>query len=305
MANTFACRLAFEISHPVETGKGVIRLTFRHRPFSLQPPYGGPLKGAHQLVAIARDFPTEGDARSYGAALKDGLLALAIEARLGVDVGKDRPRGGPGKVLVDLALADCGLVLIPDIHGVSVYPDDGRHQVVGGSATAHRAVGEDRFVELLANADRFSQPLPHKIRIAAELLSASYIGESSYATLILSVAAVEAATSTSKRSPAYINLLKRAIEGVGEDTVNRNEKNALIHDLKRLACESISKSCFSLICNKLDHETAVEFQVIYSKARSAFVHGRVSFDRWEVWDPALRAQMIASRLLAVLIAERH
>ena len=183
-----------------------------------------------------------------------------MEARIGIDVGKDRVRGGPGKLLADMFLAEHGIVLLPDIHGVAVYPDDGKHQIAGGSAAGQRALGEERFVELLSKYDSTSEPLPRAIRVAAELLSASYFGKSSYATLILSIAAVEAATPTSKRSSEYLRLLKLAMNAVADDDSGSEDKEVLARELEGLGRQrdGIRKSCFNLVRDTLDRETAVE-----------------------------------------------
>ena len=206
-AYTFACRLTFFISHPLCTDRGALTLSFRGQLLTLRPSTDGRLQDARELVAISRGHPTETSARELGLALKDAFLASAIEARIGVDVGMDRPRGGPGKYLADLALGERGVVLMHDVHGLSVYPDDGKHVVFGASATIPRNISAERFAEVFNMVDKRRTTLDKKTRIAAELLGASFFGQSSYATLFLSIAAVEAVSSRGTRSSEYCRTL--------------------------------------------------------------------------------------------------
>lgn len=281
-----------------------LELFFREYLVTIKPPIDGPLQEAHELVAISRGHPTAAAARDFGTTLKDRLLALSVEARIGIDVGKDRIRGGPGKYFSDLVLAEHDIVLLPDIHGLSVYPEDNRHQILRSRATPARIVGVDRFTDILNRMSERQRALPARIQVGAELLSASYFGQSSYATLFLSIAAVESVAVRVARSPENIRLLDIAI-AAARGAEGDNEIDSVAQELSalRLGKESIRQSYQRIIGTTLGTAKAKEFRIIYDETRSRIIHGGASFDAWEVWQPAQQAQMIAAELLAKLVGD--
>jgi hypothetical protein len=96
----YVSRLSFLVSHSIHAQESKLDFVFQGLPVSILSSDDRPLMDAHKLAAISRGHETEAAARQFGEAMKVALLAAGVEARLGVDVGKELPAGGPDQYLL-------------------------------------------------------------------------------------------------------------------------------------------------------------------------------------------------------------
>lgn len=299
---TFVCRLAFTISHALFSDRNEISISVGNHIVLIRSSNEIPLKESYKLAAISRDHRTVDDATKFGMHLKQYLLLAAIEGQFGVDVGKERSRGGPGPGLRDWFKTTHGVEVRGDVHGIQVYPDDDSTLILGGSARPSLVVSVERFLELFGHATLRSAVLPPRIRTAAELLSAAYFGESSFACLFLAIAAVEAVAPSGTWSSDQIAVIESAIDAIVEFDAQDTDKEDLIKYLQsRLRGPlSIRQACRLVISNSLGVTVAKEFDDLYD-LRSRLIHGNTASDAWDLWQPAFRARALASDLLLRLV----
>lgn len=297
----FVCRLSFMISHAIFSDQNEVTIDIGQHSIKLRSPNDIPLKESYDLVAISRGHMTAEDAIEFGTSLKQYLLLAAIEGQFGVDVGKERSRGGPCPGLRNWFKSTHGVEVRADVHGIQVYLDDDSTLFLRGSARPTVAVSVERFLQLFEHAARHSSLLPARLRIAAELLSASYFGESSFACLFLAIAAVEAAAPPGTLSSGQIAIIESAIAAIAKfDALDPDKEDLSNHLQLRLSRPlSIRQACRSVISSCLDVATAKEFDHLYG-LRSRLIHGDAVSDAWELWSPALRARSLASSLLLKL-----
>jgi hypothetical protein len=92
-----------------------------------------PFSEAGQLVFIGGPYESRKVADHAGRALKNAVQLAAVDARTGLDVGKDVVRTSPGQVVIDQH-AENGILLLPEVHGLLVYEETGTPMVLAARA---------------------------------------------------------------------------------------------------------------------------------------------------------------------------
>jgi hypothetical protein len=97
-----------------------------------------PLCKSKWIVLVARGFLTEEAAQQFGTRLRSILQLAALSARLGVDVGEDKPTAWVNEDYArSIGLIKHNERIVPNVHGLLILPDDDkiRFPVIDADAT--------------------------------------------------------------------------------------------------------------------------------------------------------------------------
>jgi hypothetical protein len=143
-------------------------------------------------VLTGRDFGTELEATTFGEVLKVIVELAALYARLGADVGTDKPTGWIREEFArEHGIIGEGERLAPNIHGLIVVPDDDTVifpiMTIEGKVTAEPG-------QLLGAIREIGEALPlsrFEIGGAVRLFSSALMQSDNLAQLTLAISAVE------------------------------------------------------------------------------------------------------------------
>jgi hypothetical protein len=142
------------------------------------------------LVMNARGFENEDEARLFGHRLKLAVDLSAVAARVGVDTGRNRPTAGLGKIVKD-ALAERGLQVRDNVHGLDVFPDDPDTRIFAMSATGIVHAAADPFLSDLDELVQTSTVPSQRIADVVLLLNYALMRPEPVAQIVFAVSAVE------------------------------------------------------------------------------------------------------------------
>lgn len=234
------------------------------------------LKESNDLSLCGNGFATEEEASSCGIRARNSLVFCATQLQMGVDCGRDKSTSGFGKVVKDYA-KEQGILLLNNVHGLSVYPD-GMHVRFGGmkaSVTIGRTSA--KFTEEFIRAYELSLNFTDKLSLAFELYGASHFEASLRAKLLSLISVVESICVQDKHSKAVLKHLDNLIN-MTKDSLDDPEKDNIISRLGFLKRESISSACKKLVADNLEEEEVRQFESLYN-VRSRILHdGRAPED---------------------------
>lgn len=87
-------------------------------------PRGTSFSDSAQLLFQGSGYPSRETAETAGRTLKDVVQLASIDTNIPIDVGLERIRSQPGRVIID-AVAEQGIQLLPDVHGLQVFEEAG------------------------------------------------------------------------------------------------------------------------------------------------------------------------------------
>ena len=128
-----------------------------------------------RLIFSSGEFGAESEALEFGDKLKTAVLATAVRHRIGVDVGKDKSRGGATRYLKEKVREKCGVQLLNDIHGVMVYPDQPPARIMSVSpGRVYTPLQAADFVQDIVRFLESDLQVSDKEKLSMELYGASY-----------------------------------------------------------------------------------------------------------------------------------
>ena len=101
-----------------------LELSLGGRCVALKARICGSLQDTQDYVLIAGGFQGEAEARTFGARIRHALLSASASARIGVDIGEDKPTSATAAHVKAHVLQQAGVALLDDVHGLMVYPED-------------------------------------------------------------------------------------------------------------------------------------------------------------------------------------
>jgi hypothetical protein len=154
---------------------------------------GQALSEAQWVILGAQGFASEEMAREFGEQLKAVAELAGLCSRLGVDVGDDKPTSWVNENFA----RSSGLIkptdrLIPNIHGLTIMPDDDRTRIPVIQAEGKVLADPDQFLGAL---NELTAQAPIQLATAAEgvrVLNLALINPQPLAQVALAISVIEA-----------------------------------------------------------------------------------------------------------------
>lgn len=268
-----------------------------------------PLKEASWLVIGARGFATESEAGEYGEDLRRTTHLAGLCSLVGVDgraKGDDRTTANITAAgeewLRSLGVLQLGQRTIPDIHGLTVFPDDENVRVVGGGATGRVTHDPAEFIRAIEEAA--TEGVSQDVLQAISVLNLAQINESRIAKVVLAISSIEAlAVRGEGWTASQRKMIKRATDWVfGEfgdsgaarevaDAIHRMHQYSLRQQTKRLLTENDLLTFWS------------DWEDVYGR-RSSLFHGGANHEERDVVELASEAIQVCGRIV-LSIAQRQ
>jgi hypothetical protein len=254
---------------------------------------------------MARGFSTEEAAEHFGTRLRSILQLAALSSRLGVDVGEDKPTAWMREEFArELGLLKSNERLAPNIHGLSILPDDDntRFPLIDGQATvtadpehltsALRELGENGEISLGAASN------------AVRLLNLALMTSEPLAQMVLCFSAVEELGQNQKWSEAQEALIIDLAVAAKESSKGTAQERAEV-------AQAIQKGLFPLslrqgvmrLLSRLDlDDLRGEWDRLYA-VRSGLFHGTARLSDSEINQAALETVTLCGRVILTMVAK--
>lgn len=309
---TFRFRFRFNIAH-----KGIISGDDDQYAFTLPNGKAATLHAvgaskfceAKSFVILSGGYSTKKEALDYGFKLKDAVLCYGTVFRVGVDVGKDKASGFVSKYVKDKVFDEHGIVMIDDVHGVTVYSEEHPTTCSSISATGLVNVRDAVFVtDKLNDLINESYVLCEQLKLAMELMTSSFFESSSRARFLTLVLAAESVLSPEDRSKEVRSVVDELKKVTRFSNLSDQEKSSILGTLNWLYKDSISQSLKKLALLHLPSKTYQELpshkfiQKCY-EARSKLVHsGAVDEEKHNIGTLAANLEVYMKDMLTEMAA---
>lgn len=225
------------------------------------------IKDSNNLAIFASGFSSSHEADICGRRVKNSLLLCGLCFQMGFDVGKDEARGVITEYGKELLKKTRKMkektLLLNDIHGLCVYPEEKSVDVRFASTSIQFRIGKSptRFVEEFKKAYELNPT--DKQSLALELYNTSHFESSLRARFLTLVTAVECLCIQDEQPDPVVKYVETLIEQAKKSGIEAVQENSFLGRLGALKIESISKSCRRLVEKHLDVGAVDLFQECY------------------------------------------
>ena len=280
--STYLVRLQIRTGKPLNSDAEHLTATVWDREVSIKS-RTGPLSKAGWLVMQARGFSSEAEASEFGERLRLLVLIAGLCAHLGLDPGRDETLGQFTEVGLRVMGFDPDVRVPPEIHGISVLPDDGRSIFVYASASASVISDPAQLLgaveELSEAAECDPSEYPQSLLLALRLLNLAMISDNSRAKIVLAISAIEGLIQ-------YENWSAKQRQCIGDTvTALRREGDSELAEiadrLQGIQRTSIRQGVTRLLDQNGCPDLKVQWDETY-RQRSKLFHGGAPVDRHEL-----------------------
>lgn len=223
----------------------------------------------HDLSVRASGFRSEQEANMYGQRTKTALMICGVYCGMGIDVGKDKATSGVGKKVKESG-KEAGILLLNDVHGLSVFPEELPVRFVSVSARAVIGGSTEKFKREFCRAFESAWDLSSKQMLSLELYAASKFEVSLRARFLTLISAVEALVESQSEKPEIVGLLNCLIK-IANNQLIEPDRGLLTSRLGDLKSKSISGLCKEFVEGYIGEEKAKLFSSAYG-IRSKILH---------------------------------
>jgi hypothetical protein len=192
------------------------------------------LRNTKWVVLTAGGFDSQAEAQAFGEQLRTIVGVLGVCARLGIDVGNDRPTMWINEDWArSLDLIKEEERIHPNVHGLLVYPDDGLSRFPGGGM---EAVVTTDPVQLLQTAESLGKALPIALTTAeagVRILNLALMSAEPLTQVVLAISVVEALGQDEKWTENQISILNRLATNLENENESDTESKEIADALRR------------------------------------------------------------------------
>jgi len=236
------------------------------------------LQDADVWLLMGSAYSSEDEARAAGEHWRGVLERTFAVLGIAADFGDYAAKGGGFTQAVLDDLSDrTGHVVVNEVHGLMVLPDDDAALVISGAAKGRAGTPREQFLRALSDAKE-SPDIDRQERLAFDLYSASaFVSESPAARLVMLMMALEALMDVGERGEELRTHIDRLVLATDEAELDPSDaesvKNAL-RGLKRESTRSAGRRLVTALNGRAyDGITPVKFFNHCYAIRSALVHG--------------------------------
>ena len=288
MEYNYRVRLKVRIGKGLTTGETSLSAKFNGREVTVKSAkQDQPLEEASWLVIGARGFATESEASEYGEDLRRATHLAGLCTLVGVDgraMGDDRTASNftaaGEEWLRSLGLLQLGQRTVPDIHGLTVLPDDKNVRVVGGGATGRVTHDPAEFVRAIEEAE--TEGVSQDVVQATSVLNLAQINESPIAKVVLAISSIEAlAVQGEGWTASQREMIDQATNWVHSEFGDSDAVHEVTDAIQRMHQHSLRQQAKRLL-RKHDLLTWwSDWEDVYGR-RSGLFHGGASHEEGDV-----------------------
>jgi hypothetical protein len=259
---------------------------------------GQPIRESDWLILRVKALATEEEAWKVGEKLKGAVALSSARARLGVDIGNDKPTGSFGNFVVQTIRDEFHVEIRANVHGLDVYSDASPVLIPNINADALVSTKPEPFLSGTCRFFNEGWPVTPRLQDAVTLLNAALINPEPLAQIVLAVSAVEMMGQDEEWSPAQKELLRQlATEAERSAATTATEGNEVSEAIERgMHRIGLRQGVLRVLSRIGMPELKKEWDDVYAR-RSAIVHGLASADRHEVTELAQRAMTLCGRII--------
>ena len=266
---------------------------------------------ARWIAFEARGFSSENTARAFGEKLRLSLSIAGLCSRVGVDAGRGQTLGSVNEAYHRAkGLIEPYQRIAPDIHGISVTPDDGNSirpyvgmpklTVLGDSDQFIRALEELQFAELAG----IDEPgALESLAMPMRFLNLALMTEDRRGQVVLALSAIESLIRHEKwnsRQKTWIRNAASALEESGDGEMGDIAKR--LWDVLHYRT-TLRQGIFAVLTrNGLEHLKS-EWDAVYG-LRSKLFHGHGSFSRAKVNELAQKSVNLCTTIFLAIVRNR-
>ena len=281
----FRLRLQAQIGRTLTTDQTVLTTSLAGKEVTIRSRDGKPLSGTEWIVLEARGFPTEPEARVFGERLRANVQLAALCSHLGADTGLDN-------VLSQFYVDPPNRRSMPEVHGLSVFPDDDSLSFPTATAKATPILDPALFLGAMRELAEQSSIVESTVALPVRLLNLAFINPQPLARIVLAVSAVENVAEdedwTSEQHALIKNLATEIEDPEVKEAVKRMRKISIRQGIKRV-----------LSRNSLGHLWG-EWDDLYER-RSRLFHGGREFTKQEAQKLASDALRLCGKIILTIV----
>jgi len=250
-------------------------------------PRGTSFSDSSQLLFQGSGYPNREAAETAGRTLKDVVQLASIDTNIPIDVGLERIRSQPGQVVIE-AVAEQGIQLLPDVHGLQVFEEIGNPASFSTNANFIVSSPLASFANSLTIRSYTTDGLDEKHSLACQVYSLSSFESSLRSRLLALVTTLDVLSEKILRTGVSLTvaeeilaIVKTRLKDARRNNHNEQELrqlNSLVSIVGALKYVSISGSIKKL-AEGIDQDvlsspmTADEIIGLAYKARNDLIHG--------------------------------
>jgi hypothetical protein len=249
-----------------------------------------PIRESEWLVLHVKALSTEEEARKVGEKLKIAVALSSARARLGVDVGNDKPTSIFGDFVVHTIRDEFNVELRANVHGLDVYSEDSPVLIPNINIDASVSANPESFLNGIWRFFNEEWPITPQLQEAVILLNAALVNPEPLAQIVLAVSAVEMMGQDEEWSTSQKQLLKElANQARTSSIVTTTEGDEVAIAIQRgMHRIGLRQGVLRVLRRIGMPELKKEWDDIYGR-RSSVVHALDSVDRRELSELAQRA----------------
>jgi hypothetical protein len=258
-----------------------------------------PLNKSEWIVLAARGFSTEGEAQSFGNQLRAIVELAGLCARIGADVGQDKPTSFVNEDWArSMGLVQPDERVALNIHGLAVLPDDDKTRFPLNKAEATVVADPAHFLGALTE---IGPDLPDDFLIVehgVRALNLSIVSQEALSAMAMAISAVEALGQSETWTPAQKTLLNElATRAESSTDVSESERQEVAGRL-RVGLERLGlRQGVMRVLDSLGlQHLRKEWDRIYGN-RSDIFHGTLKLRPNEIGQLAMDAQTLCGRIV--------
>jgi hypothetical protein len=304
---SFRLRLRVRLAKALTSEERTLRFSFLDREVEIESQEkDGPLSKAKWLVFKARGFGNEDTAKEFGEQLRAAVQIASLAARWGVDVGRDK-----ATCWVDEEFArSSGFIeahhrLIPNIHGLSIFPDDENTRIPLMSVEAVITADPAQFTGALEELGTRTGAVSAASVAGLRILNLALVDPQPLSQMVLAFSAIEAMGQNQDWSASQRTFLRRlASEAERDCTMQEAEREEVAAALRRSTHRLGLRQGVLRVLGRLRlTDLRKDWDRLYG-IRSGLFHGTVKMEEAEVNQAALDAvTLCGSIVLKVLESE--
>ena len=270
-----------------------------------------PLKEASWLVIGARGFATKSEANEYGEDLRRATHLAGLCTLVGMDgraMDDDRTNShitaAGEEWLRSLGRLQPDQSLVPDIHGLTVLPDDENVLVAGGGATVRVAHGHDPTEFVRAIEEAAAKGVSQGVVQAISVLNLAQINDSPTAKVVLAISSIEAlAVQGEGWTASQRKTIDQAINWVHSEFGDSDAVHEVTDAIQRMHQHSLRQQAKRLLRKHNLLTWWSDWEDVYGR-RSGLFHGGASREEGNVVELARDAVKVCGRIV-LSIAKRQ
>ena len=263
---------------------------------------------AQWIVFEARGFPSEHKARAFGEMLQLAISIAGLCSHVGVDRGRDRALSRVNEAFFRAeGLIEPHQRIAPDIHGISVIPDDGNSvRMLLGMPSLTVLANSDQFVGAIEElpfpqlAEAAESGVLELLSMPMRFLNLALMTEDRRGQVVLALSAIESLIRHEKwshRQKTWITTTASALERSEDDEMGEVAKR--LRDILQYRT-TLRQGVFAVLRrNGLEHLKS-EWDAVYS-LRSELFHGHRNLDRSEMNELARKAVNLCITVVLAIV----